>query len=59
MECEVLLAELLVEQNGIPEAHAIRNRALPLVKRILGPKHRLTSALTEPDFLNPARFDAW
>ena len=57
LECEALLAMELAEQDQIAEAREIRDRLLPIVRRILGPAHRITGWLNDPDFLDPSRFE--
>ena len=56
LESEVILASMLVEQNKIDEAREIYDRLSPIVRRILGPRHRVTGWLNEPDFLDPSRY---
>ena len=46
LENEVLLAALLDNQGAIDEAREIFERMQPVVRRILGPDHRLTHHIT-------------
>ena len=48
-----LLADVLVHQNKLDEAREIRDRWLPVVRRVLGPDHRTTLYFGHPDFLDP------
>ena len=45
LECEVLLAEALIEVGDLNEAREIKDRLLPVVSRVLGPDHRLVGML--------------
>jgi len=55
LENQWQLAILLTRQKKNDEASQLRDRVLPVVRRVLGPDHRITQDLARPDFLDCPR----
>ena len=56
IEAQWQLAQVLAQQNEpkkIDEARGIRDAALPVARRVLGPQHELTRKFGDPGFLVP------
>ena len=56
LNCRVGLIRCLVDSERFDEARAEHESLFPVVRRVLGPDHRLTSWLLHPDFFTPQRY---